>query len=565
MRIALPTDSPARTGSLLAIAICGLAIVGLLALLVVGRIEREAAILDVREQAMADADILADGLRAELQKFGLVPRVLAEDLQVEAVLRGSVADRRVLDRRLERIADQTGAAVLYVMDRDGRTLAASNWNRPTSFVGSNYAFRSYFREAVAEGEASQFALGTVSRAPGLYIAQRVSAGGTVLGVVVLKVEFDTLEQGWRRSRVEAVVADDDGIVLIASDPAWRFQALRPIDPATRDAAADRRQYGVARFERFAPPRRSALLVDVPLGYPPEPELERGSGEWRLHLVADTGPRVLAAVQTARLEVLLALAVLGLALWIGLQWHRRREARTQALVAERTVALRDQLTQANRLATLGQVTAGVGHEIRQPLAATRVFAENGQRLLAAGNTQAASENFGRIAGLIGKVGEITDELLRFSRRDAREPREMPLAQGIDGALLLLRDRFATQEVELAMPEPALAETIVRAEPVRLEQVLVNLLQNALDAVSGPGRIALEIAVDERHCRLSVVDDGPGIDAEAAERLFQPFATSKPDGLGLGLVISLDIMRSLGGDLVAEPADRGARFTMIIPRA
>jgi two-component system, NtrC family, C4-dicarboxylate transport sensor histidine kinase DctB len=101
-------------------------------------------------------------------------------------------------------------------------------------------------------------------------------------------------------------------------------------------------------------------------------------------------------------------------------------------------------------------------------------------------------------------------------------------------------------------------------VRLEQVLVNLLQNALDAVGDGGAIAIEAILGGDEIRLRVCDSGPGIGADKIGQLFQPFATTKPDGLGLGLVISRDIMRDLGGDLVFEPDAKRTCFTMIIPR-
>ncbi|KLE33865.1 ATP-binding protein [Aurantiacibacter luteus] len=550
-----------RLALIVATSLVLVAAVAFAALFLVQRVERDAALFEVETRARSDAQILANGLRSELSKFELVPRVLAEDLEVAAVVQGDRGTRRALDRRLERIAEQTGAAALYVMDADGLTLAASNWNLPTSFVGSNYAFRGYFRDALAQGEASQFALGTVSRAPGLYIAHSIVVDGRPRGVVALKVEFDEAEQVWRDSGVRAFVSDAEGIVLIASDPAWRFTMLQRFASAGRDAAADERQYGVAGFRRFAPDIPDAALVSVPVGYPAQGTAE----EWNLHLLAETGPQVAAAQQTARLEVLLGLVALALVLWAAFQWRRHRQAQTRSIIAARTATLREQLTQANRLATLGQVTAGVGHEIRQPLAASRLFAENGQRMIAAGDTGGAADNFAHIAGLMERIGQITDELLRFSRRTAREPGDVQLARAIDGAMLLLRDRIEQSGVTIERPSSSLAETIVRAEPVRLEQVLVNLLQNALDAVGEGGRIEITIACDANFARLSVLDDGPGLTREEADQLFQPFATTKPDGLGLGLVISLDIMQGLDGDLVVEPSGDGGRFTMVIPLA
>ena len=530
----------------------------------IDRVTRTSALASARDDASNEAMIIATSLQAELDKFSLVPLVLAEDPQVLSLLSGKPSERDALNRRLEDLARQTNAAVIYMMDRDGSTLAASNWNLPTTFVGSNYSFRDYFQDAMQEGSATQFALGTVSREPGLYIAQRVVAGGRPLGVVAVKVEFDAIEANWRAATHGVFVTDRDGIVLLASDEDWRFRATDPARAAMRDRALDRQQFGVAALEPLDIDIRSGIgtAIAAPLFDTEQPIALDG---WTLHLLADPTPRIDAAIANGRFYVLLALALAGVLAALGLYMRRRRELRGEALLAERTRTLREQLNQANRLATLGQVSAGVGHEISQPVAAVRVFAENGERLLAGGRAAEAGRNFKQIVELTERIGRITSELRRFARRDAAEPRNFPLAEAIDGALLLLRDRVERSGVILATPPPSESAVQVRAEPVRLEQVLVNLLQNALDAAGPGGRIELSVTSEADYCRLAVKDDGPGLSSDAEERLFQPFSTTKPDGLGLGLVISRGIMRSLGGDLSLGTGDEGAELIMRIPRA
>lgn len=549
-----------RIGRWYLAGIAGVAVllVGLLAMVGVDRAMRSAALAETHEAARANVAILAAGLESELGKFSLVPRVLAVDPEVGALLAGARQSRAVLNRRLADLAEQTGASAIYLMDARGLTLAASNWNLPSSFVGSNYGFRSYFTDAMVQGSSSEFALGTVSRRPGLYIAQRVQLGASGVGVVAVKVEFDAIEHSWRGIEQGVYVTDADGVVLITSNPAWRFRTTRAIGAGNRNAAQDQLRFGVSTLQPLptaADDRVRLVETSQPITAP----------AWTLHMLVDPAPRREAAIAYGRLLVLLGLiataAILASLFW----WLRRREAKAGALAAERTAMLRDQLLQANRLATLGQVTAGIGHEIRQPLAAARIFAENGARLIQNGQDAAAAENFDKIAELTARIGQITEELLRFSRRGPREPRKMPLTQVIDGALLLLGDRINRHGAAVTGPDPQMAKTIVRAEHVRLEQVLVNLLQNALDAAPPGGTIAIEIAFDGPNCLLSVVDDGPGIGDAVRATLFQPFATTKEEGLGLGLVISQDIMRSLGGDLRADDCDTGARFTMVIPRA
>jgi two-component system C4-dicarboxylate transport sensor histidine kinase DctB len=287
--------------------------------------------------------------------------------------------------------------------------------------------------------------------------------------------------------------------------------------------------------------------------------------WELHLLADPAPRLSVALANARLAAVMALALLMLAGAAAWQWQRQRQARAAADVAAQTALLREQLQQANRLATLGQITAGLGHEIRQPLAAMRVYAENGERLLAAERTDEAAANFGKIAQLAARIGEITAQQLNFSRRSAREPRAITLAEVIDGSLLLLRDQIRQKGLAVERPAADLAATTVRARHVQLEQVLVNLLQNAVQACEPGGQITLAVTAGAQAVRLGVSDTGPGVPADLRDTLFQPFVTSKAEGIGLGLAISRDIMRQLGGDLFHEDRGPGACFIMEIPAA
>lgn len=545
---------------LLVVALVALCLLAALAMLGLDRAVRVNALAETRAEATSQAAILAAGLESELNKFTLVPRVLAVDPEVTALLGGKGGDSVVLNRRLAALAGQTKASAIYLMDARGNTLAASNWNRPDSFVGSNYRFRDYFSGALKDGTASEFALGTVSRRPGLYLAERVGRAGAPRGVVAVKVEFDSLEAKWRNAEDGVFVTDADGIVLLASDPAWRFRATGD-DEAPRNPAHDAMQFGAAELKPFALPGGNASSP-VRMIEKIQPIAPTG---WELHLLADPAPRLSVALANGRLAGVIVLALLGLAGAGAYLWRRQRQARSAAAIAAQTATLREQLQQANRLATLGLVTAGLAHEIRQPLAAMRVYAENGERLLAAGRHTEAASNFEKIAQLAGRIGEITAQQLHFSRRSAEEPREIRMAEVIDGSLLLLRDQIGDKDLTLERPEVDLTETTVRARHVQLEQVLVNLLQNAVQACDPGGRIVLAITISAQFVCLSVTDDGPGVSPDVCDTLFQPFVTAKSDGIGLGLAIARDIMRQLGGDLVYRNTSAGACFVMEIPAA
>jgi len=564
MNLTNNTPSPSQPGRryIGGILTIGILLVAALGLLAIDRTMRTSALEEAENSAENEAAILAAGLESELDKVSLVPLVLARDPQVRSLMAGDREQKSGLNQRLEQLARQTGAAVIYLMNRDGLTLAASNWNRPDSFVGSAYGFRRYFVGARASGVATEFALGTVSRRPGLYIARRVDGPSGPVGVVAIKVEFNPLEARWAKATSGVYVTDAEGVILVTSNPAWRFSTTVPNAPETRDAQQDIRQFGKTELPRFDPNRTSASADAPALIESLQPVAPLN---WNLHLLSDPSISIAAAKANGRLLFLLLLFLAAIVATLVLIGMRRREARADALINERTGRLREQLQQANRLATLGQITAGVGHEIRQPVAAIRILAETGERLAERGAHAEAAANFARITALTERIGTITDELRRFSRRGDREPRGVPLRQVIDGALLLLRDRMAQLSVDLVLPTEAALDLIVRGEHVALEQVLVNLLQNAFDATGQAGGVRIDIAKSGKFRRLSVTDNGSGLTADQRASLFQPFVTTKAEGLGLGLVISQDIMRGLGGDLIEEPVAVGTRFTMVVPSA
>ncbi|WP_436286733.1 sensor histidine kinase [Sphingomonas trueperi] len=519
--------------------------------------------------AGTNAQLRAALLDSEIARFRLLPLALGDDRDVAATLAG--APPRALNAKLESLARTTGAAAIYVIGADGRTRAASNWRTPQSFVGSDYRFRRYFRDASTRGEASQFALGTVSRHSGLYLARRTPLNG----VIVVKLEFDAIEAAWRRAGGDTYVEDPAGLVLVASDPGLRFAVARPILPAV--LAALRREAALPEGSApvLLPPARGDLIeARVPTSQP----------GWTLALRRTVGPAVATAQRTAGLGALMAVLALALLVWGLRQRATQRQRRTSELetaVAERTAELRREieeraalearaadlregLRQANRLATLGQVTASVAHETAQPVAAIRTYAETSVQLLAQGATDTVRDNLETIRRLSDRIGAVTAQLRGFSRRQPGEVRPLPLAEVLDGALLILKEQLRSVRLE----RPVIGgHLLVMGGRVRLEQVFVNLLQNAAEALAGrpDPTITIRVTLRDGLVWVRIQDNGPGIAPDIAARLFTPFATSRSNGLGLGLVIASDIMTDLGGSLRWLPDEGGACFELELRRA
>lgn len=558
----------------------GVLVIGLLAALGAYRVAAARAQAGFAQTTLADARLRQALLASEIARFRLLPLALADDRDLVAALARQPGAASRLDAKLADLAQRTGAAVIYVIDAGGMTVAASNWRTPHSFVGQDYRFRRYYRDARRDGAGEQFALGSVSGRPGLYLARRTAAGG----VVVVKLAFDAVERQWRAAGGITFVTDAGGVILITSRADWRFAATRPVAPMR--AAAIRDDSGVAAlrpspFRMTGAQRMAAVDTHGPLLRAVTAPDRAG---WRVNLALPLRGPVDAVAQGAALAAaLLAWALLAIG-WAGWARARRRARHTQALeaaVAARTADLsremaerariearaadlREGLRQANRLATLGQVTASVAHETAQPVAAIRNYAASGELLLDRGDTGAVRDNLHAIARLTDRIGAVTAQLRGFARKASGAIGPVALVEVIDGAQLILKERLSGIAIDWPVVPPDL---MVIAGRVRLEQVIVNLLQNAAEALADREApwIGVTLMIGDAQVALTIRDNGPGIAPDIAARLFTPFATSRAAGLGLGLVIAQDIMHDLGGNLRLAPTEAGAAFVVTMRRS
>ncbi|MES0099981.1 sensor histidine kinase [Mesorhizobium sp. M0019] len=572
---------------------------------------RTAEVETLAAQGRTDANLKVALLRAVLESPRALPLLLSADQQVrDALTQKNAAAIDVLNRKLEGLVSGTKASVLYVIGTDGLAIASSNWREPISFVGNDYRFRDYFSGAMQAGTAEYFALGNVSKRPGLYISRRVGDAAAPLGVVVVKMEFDQLEADWREANRPAYVSDENGVVLITSVPSWRFMTTAPLAAPKQAAIRDSQQFGDAPLVPLPITHPRALSPDVSIVHAVTPggsdaeylslSTTVPSTPWRLDYLVPVEAPIAAAVREMRLLALgVVVPLLGLAAY--LLWRRQsaqmriaaeQAARTELerRVVERTEDLsraRDRLqaeitghrsteaklqivqqdlVQANRLAILGQVAAGVAHEINQPVATIRAYADNARTFLDRKQTRPAEENLGAIAALTERIGSITEELKAFARKGRTAAEPVELRGVIEGAVMLLRSRFAGRLDALAidLPPPSLK---VMGNRVRLEQVLINLFQNALEALDGRDDAHVQVSVEETAdgVTVGVSDNGPGIPPAILKSLFTPFNTSKEKGLGLGLVISKDIVADYGGRIEVSSDDSGTRFTIHLQTA
>ena len=551
-----------------------------------------------RQLASQRLDALALSLEATLSRNESLPGLLALDPSLLALLRQPDSPERAASANayLEAAQQGVGVSVAFLIDAQGKTLAASNWRQARSFVGHNYAFRPYFIEAISNGLGRFYGVGVTTGEPGYFLAAPVRDGERPLGVIVLKVGLEAIEQALAGAGETLFLADADGVIFLSPERRLRYRTLAPLSETVAARLGDTRQYGSQAITTVsetpvrtdqAHPVRLTLPGDVPRDFliTSRPV---GSLGWQLVQLGDPGEAHSIALGGALAVSFAGAFLIGLAAHLRHRQRRREELRRvyaelEQRIAERTLDLTDKIAaleqteailretrnsavQAGKLTVLGQMSAGITHELNQPLAALQTFADNAQALLERGRHAEVAENLAMISDLIERTGRIVRQLKTFSRKESAVPQAVTVRSAVEHALMIIEPRrreLIARIVVNALPD----DLQVMAEAGRLEQILVNLMRNGLDAMAGQAEPSLEISTQatDRHVSLSVRDHGPGISDEVLARLFEPFYTTKTasDGLGLGLAISLTIAESYGGTLRAHNApDGGAIFVLTL---
>lgn len=521
------------------------------------------AIAGERDRLRNVAQLAASSYQRQVDKFSLVAITLAADTDIAVLLdtQAPIAASR-LNARLANLSTALDASVIYLLDAKGTTIASSNWQQADSFLKENYQFRAYFKNALAYGDSEQFALGTRSNIPGLFVARRVKTNANVEGVLVVKIRFDRLESEWASSAGTVFVSSEQGVILVSSIPKWRFETIRKLNDAEQIQLRAQVEFGQQSLVQNALYARGAVVDggDILPQNDAYVEAQEALPNGRaVHVLSPLSGVLNTARIFGRLVVLLASGLL-LSLWVFYYLRRRAIiAGEQRENAAHIADLKDRLMQSNKLSALGQIAAGVGHEINQPLAAIGLRAQNASKLVNAGRTAEAVAALSEIGALSERAGAITGELRRFSRRADRKIGRVSLQSVLAGTTLLLGDRIRSTGTNLGVPD---FDISVIGEQGRLEQVFVNLIQNALDAMGDGGNMAISATVTGEIATLRFRDDGPGIHNDLRDKLFQPFTSSKDDGVGLGLVICRDIITEFGGELNVSPCADGAEFVITL---
>ena len=713
----------------------------------VSLVTRAQVMVELKQKAATDLAQYQDSLQQRLERYRSLPQLLANHDLLRLVVTAGRTPELVnrANRYLKDSAELVHALDVYVMAANGTTTAASNWQKETSFVGRNFSFRPYFTDAMQGKPGRYFALGSTTKKRGYYFSYPIESPNGVIGAVVVKIDLDQIEERWTDPNTQIMVADDDGVVVISTQPEWMFRTLRPLDNQQMQRIVDSLRYGDQQLESLDivyqgeadGVEQVTVLSGDRLG---GDNLEAVQAQRFFRIsedLADTDLRVHMLVSLEPLEerVLLAQALssflfLLVVLVISLTQQRRRirrerelfrkreeqvrqenEARVTGIlnnthaglalintdgcieyfnpvlqrlfgyqpqdmmgepfyrllasedhtlmqqyvmrevstreqnlrlevsalnaegeqipvemtlntmllsgkyhlivtlvditerrlhleemeriqgeleqrVTERTSDLEaanqllrtemeqhrqteSELVQAAKLAVLGQMSAGINHELNQPLTAIRNYADNAQRFLQRGMPEKADSNMTAIAGLTERMARILHPLKEFARKSDADTSRVCLRDLRDGAMSILYGQLERAGVRVAWPE-SLERHWVAGDQLRLEQVVVNLLNNAMQAMESAETKTVQVHLyDDESGRvvLGFEDSGPGVTPDVARRIFEPFFTTKAQGLGLGLGLSISqrIVQSLNGELsLKEGKSGGAEFILKLSR-
>ncbi|WCQ98215.1 sensor histidine kinase [Paracoccus aestuarii] len=553
--------------------------------------------------------LAVSGLRGELARYERLPELMARSGVLVEALRpdAGVADVAAANLYLRHVAQLMGLSDAYVMTATGRTIAASNFDRDLSFVGESFEYRPYFTDAITGGPGRFFALGTTSGKRGYYFSAPVMDRGRILGVLALKVDVDLIEDSWRAAEYEMIVTDDEGIVFLASRRDWQFRSLAPLTPEARDRVTATRRYDDEPIPMLPlqmagrVDRHPVLRLDMPGTRREFVAVSEAMPEagWTVQVLLDTAPARRQAMIGSVAGLLIVGAVLAGLVAVAQRRARLRErlsiqaeaqAQLEGRVAARTAELgrlnarleaevterrateaelrrtQRHLVQSAKLAALGQMSAALSHELNQPLGAVRNFAANSVTYLDRGRIDEARGNIARILSLTDRMTEIGRTLRNFARKPNAQLADVDLHDVLRDALEVIAWRIGKRPVALDVDLPP-GPVILRAGPVRFQQVVVNLLSNALDATEGRDDARITVTAERAAGRvlLRVADNGPGIPEGLEERIFDPFFSTKGvgAGLGLGLSISFNIIKDFGGELRLVRAPGGAVFVIDLP--
>ncbi len=556
-------------------------------------------------KAQHQSDNLAAFIRYEIGRYADLPKQIANSDLLQSLLQELPDSADQLNQYLFQLQRSADVADLYLVNPSGIVIASSNASGKIHYVGRDFGFRPYVRDALAGQDAQYYALGHTSERRGYYYSVPVRIKGQILAVMVAKVDLEPIEQHQQQIAGLAdshfMVTGQSDEVFLSDVPEWRLTSLtgKPLSEQeqqryiTQAITPMRYSKGSAILSPAYPLWR-LTIENKTLSFLPYQRTLAEFG-WTLTVLASPAPQQ-AALWSALLLVTLVYNSALLAIWVrrerrkrhlqllqhNQQLEQRVIARTKDLAETnrqliRQIERREQtetelaqteqhLVQTAKLATIGALSASLNHELNQPLTALQSYAQTTEKLIDKGYLDDAKTNIQAMRQLMQRLSMIVAQFKDFSRKSSGKNQLVQVNKLVLDALGIVKHQCQQQgvKVRLQLPEQS---PLVLADSIQLEQVLVNILTNGVQAMAGLADAAFHIAVRTQAHQVSIHirDQGPGIEPHHLERIFEAFfSTKQRDGLGLGLSISQRIVQSFGGQLEVRNASQGGAEFIIVLR-
>ncbi|MFT4014565.1 MAG: ATP-binding protein [Paracoccus sp. (in: a-proteobacteria)] len=558
-------------------------------------------------------DIFTSTAVLMINRLSGIPGTIELNPDVVALVgnRGGPATVEAVNQFLHRLSARLGSDAIFVVNERGEVVGSSNTTQQDdSKLGEDISYRPYFQDALSGFVGRHFSLGEAPDIPGYFVAHPIHDGDRIVGIATVKISLQPVVEAFSLLGKPALIADRDNVVVLSSERGWLYASLKPLTVAQRVDLELTGMYGHHRIGAFPAivdldVDKASLGLDEIVKTGLSDLLVQGrvldGMDWKLLVFSDLADVRRQGVVAGALASALAAFVFTLALYLAQRRRAARQrqeakdalerinARLEMTIARRTRALtetnaelrqemderirteqalratQDDLVQAAKLTAFGELATGITHELAQPLGAIQTLAGNTREFIRRGDLENAQGNLAVIGEVVDTMAGIIHPLRSFAKKSPAEPEMAEVARAVQSALLLLDGRLRSARIEVVNdcdhPSP-----VVWCNRNRLEQVLVNLIANACDAMEDGNRRILHIRTDEGngHVVISVADTGKGFDPGEVENLFIPFRTTKSTGLGLGLAISRSIAREYGGDLTAKSGtEGGAVFRLKLP--
>lgn len=497
-----------------------------------------------------------------------LPFVLARDPRYSQDLQPIAIDPELNDR-LGTLAYEAKLEAIYLMDATGQVLATSNADKPHSFLGQNYGFRPYFKEALQGERSDYFAIGATSGRPGYFVAEPVSfAKSAQKGVIAIKLDVSELQRSWESDSETVVAINKDDVVVLASNPDWLYRPVSDLAPDMREAILESRQFG---GEPLTPLNWTPLSENQVTIEGTSYIVASGVSDWRDWTVHYLQPESVITRQTLLTTAFFGSIITFLLGFATFLRSRRIELAYTASERQRRelVAINGQLEQAQsdlarsaKMAALGHMAASVTHELGQPISAFR----NHLAAAAIGNEITSPKTARNLNKLVDRMEAITGQFRFFARGHVDKKTAVDLSEVLKESEDLLRSDIKAGRVDF---KPAVfgSPIILCGHKVQLEQVFTNLFKNAIHAVEQAvdPTICVDVSAGAREVEIRISDNGHGLAGADLAKLQEPFFSTKPSGIGmgLGLAIATEIINDHGGDLRIGDAPEGAEFIVTLP--